>query len=178
MKLLVTLFGAIPLLAFGGESYFFSFAGEPTGQRIEGQNLHIVLPIQKLDPPEASSIIAFHQGLGPGREYQIQVNLKTSPKKGWMPMLKLGEEIMIDGLSVSRPDDPRFASSFSLEGDSPEKIKQWCKLLGELLSLPEARIQIDLTKAEPDGAGQPATGPESDSEGGDKPQPEAEGRSR
>ena len=33
-------------------------------------------------------------------------------------------------------------------------------------------------KAEPAGAGQPATRPESKSEGGDKPQPEAEGRSR
>ena len=32
--------------------------------------------------------------------------------------------------------------------------------------------------AEQDGAGQPATRSESDSEGGDKPQPEAEGRSR
>ena len=34
------------------------------------------------------------------------------------------------------------------------------------------------TKAEQAGAGQPATRPESDSKGGDKPQPEAEGRSR
>lgn len=34
------------------------------------------------------------------------------------------------------------------------------------------------TKAEQGGAGQPATRPESDSEGGDKPQPESEGRSR
>jgi hypothetical protein len=33
-------------------------------------------------------------------------------------------------------------------------------------------------EAEQAGAGQPATRPESDSEGGDKPQPEAEGRSR
>ena len=31
---------------------------------------------------------------------------------------------------------------------------------------------------EQDGTGQPATRPESNSEGGDKPQPEAEGRSR
>ena len=33
-------------------------------------------------------------------------------------------------------------------------------------------------QAEQDGTGQPATRPESKSEGGDKPQPEAEGRSR
>lgn len=36
----------------------------------------------------------------------------------------------------------------------------------------------DKTSSEQDGTGQPATRPESDSEGSDKPQPEAEGRSR
>jgi hypothetical protein len=34
------------------------------------------------------------------------------------------------------------------------------------------------TKAEQDGAGQPATRPESKSDGSDKPQPKSEGRSR
>jgi hypothetical protein len=177
MKLLAILFSSIPFLVFGGESYFFTLVGEPTGQRIEGENLHIVLPIKKLDPPVASSIIAYHQGLGPGREYQIQVNLKSSPKKRWMPMLNLGGEIIMDGVSVARPDDARFASSFSLEGDDPEKIRQWCKLLGNLLKLPAERIKINLTKeAEQDGADQPATAPESKSEGDSKPQPESEGR--
>jgi hypothetical protein len=177
MKLLIILFGAIPLLACGGESYFFTFAGQPTGQRIEGENLHIVLPIQKIAPPKASSIIAFHQGLGPGREYQIQVNLRTSPKAGWLPMLKLGGEIIMDGISVARPDNPRFASSFSLEGDDPEKIKQWCQLIGDLLKVSKDKIEIDLTNVE-DGADQPATAPESKPEGKEKLKPESKVRSQ
>ena len=41
-----------------------------------------------------------------------------------------------------------------------------------------AMISLDKTKPEQAGAGQPATRPESKSEGRDKPQPEAEGRSR
>ena len=43
---------------------------------------------------------------------------------------------------------------------------------------PNLLIQLTKTGAEQDGTGQPAIRPESDSEGGDKPQPEAEGRSR
>ncbi len=39
-------------------------------------------------------------------------------------------------------------------------------------------VQTNPTKREQDGAGQPATRPESDSEGSDKPQPEAGGRSQ
>jgi hypothetical protein len=50
-----------------------------------------------------------------------------------------------------------------------------------LLVNPEGKnitVQPNKTKAEQGGTGQPATRPESKSEGGDKPQPEAEGRSR
>jgi hypothetical protein len=42
----------------------------------------------------------------------------------------------------------------------------------------DAYIQQQMKTAEQAGTGQPATRPESKSEGGDKPQPEAEGRSR
>ena len=147
MKLILTLIASIPLLAFGGESYFFTISGEPTGQLIKGERLQLELPIRKIDPPEASSISAFHQGLGPGRKYQIQVHLKESPLKGWVPMLKLDEEIIINGITVARPADPKFASSFSLEADDPKKIERWCQLLAELLKIPKDHIEIDLTKA-------------------------------
>ena len=179
MKLLTLLLTFIPLLASGEESYFFKLKkGHPSDLRIEGEQLHFVLPIQKLDPPKATAIMAFHQGLGPGREYQIQVNLETTPEKGWLPRLKLGGEIIMEGISVASPGDPKFASSFSLESDDPKKIKLWCQLLGELLKVPENRIEIDLTKAEQGGAGQPATAPGSKSEGKERPQPASEEHSR
>jgi hypothetical protein len=44
--------------------------------------------------------------------------------------------------------------------------------------LQDVDIKVEITKAEQVGTGQPATRPESKSEGSDKPQPEAEGRSR
>lgn len=47
-----------------------------------------------------------------------------------------------------------------------------------LASLISQERSSGTTKAEQGGAGQPATRPESDSEGGDKPQPDAEERSR
>jgi hypothetical protein len=50
--------------------------------------------------------------------------------------------------------------------------------LGNGAVLTEGPFFEAMKKAEQAGAGQPATGPESKTEGGDKPQPEAEGRSR
>jgi hypothetical protein len=147
MKLLAILFSAVPLFAFGGESFFFTLAGKPGGQRIEDDSLHLSVPIRKIPPPEASSIIAFHQGLGQGREFKIQINLKSSPEEKWVPMLNLDGEIIMDGISVARPGDARFTSSFSLEGDDPKKISRWVKLLGTLLKIPADKIEIDLNKA-------------------------------
>jgi hypothetical protein len=48
----------------------------------------------------------------------------------------------------------------------------------ELDLLGAASVTVHFEKVEQAGPGQPATRSESDSEGGDKPQPEAEGRSR
>jgi hypothetical protein len=178
MTLLAILLAVLPVVVCGEESYFFTIAGKPSGERIEGNTLHIAQPIHRIEPPEASSIIAFHQGLGPGREYKIQVNLRESPEKEWMPMLKLGGEIIMEGVTVARPNDPRFASSFSLESDNPEAISRWCQLLREVLKVPGDRVQIDLTEAEPDGAGQAATASESKSEDNEKLRPASEARSR
>lgn len=178
MKTILSLFAFLPLMAFGGESYFFTISSDPKEMRIEGEHLHLVLPIQKLQPPRALSISAYHQGLGAGRDYQIQVHLAASPAKDWLPSLNLDGEIIMDEISVSRPEDPSFASSFSLESDDLKQIERWCQLLAALLKVPKDRVEIDLTKAEQADPGQPAIRPESKSEGGDKPQPEAEGRSR
>jgi hypothetical protein len=38
--------------------------------------------------------------------------------------------------------------------------------------------ELEIKQAQQGGSGQPATRPESNSEGGDKPQPDSEGRSR
>ena len=70
-------------------------------------------------------------------------------------MLKLDGEIILDGVTVARPDDPRFASSFSLEGDDPERITVWARLLGQLLKLPADKIEINLDQAEQVGAPNP-----------------------
>ena len=52
-------------------------------------------------------------------------------------------------------------------------------LNGAKLMLESEKVRLlNLKEAEQAGTGQPATRPESKSEGGDKPQPESEGRSR
>lgn len=156
MKCLSLILALVPALAFAQESYFFSVAleGKPK-QGIEGDRLIVEMPIRKIEPPQASTIRAFHQGLGPGREYQVQVHLKSNPGKGWIPMLKLADEIITEGITVTRPENERFASSFSLESSDPAKIRKWCAELKALLGVPDDRVEIDLDKATPSD-GKPA----------------------
>jgi len=59
-----------------------------------------------------------------------------------------------------------------------ERAPKEIDLMKKRLILARRLIELDQTKAEQGGTGQAATRPESKSEGSDKPQPEAEGRSR
>jgi len=167
MKLILIPLSCLPLIAAAEESYFFVYknGSAKTERRIEGSHLHTVNQIQKTDPPKAKRLVAFHQGLGSGREYQIQIDLEDQLEERWYPMLKLGDDIITGGISVSYSNSQRRPASFSIESDDPERIRHWCALLGPLLALPESRIEVDLAKAsQPDGD-HPAAAP--DANGGD-----------
>ncbi len=77
-----------------------------------------------------------------------------------------------DGVEVEDPDEHSQAMlmSYEFEGD----ILKVTMLDGS----DRAVVTLRKQEAEQAGTGQPATRPESKSEGGDKPQPESEGRSR
>ena len=149
IKLLSVIFSLTPLLAVGEDSYFFDYATKPrvAEKRIEGEVFRITMPIKKLTPPKASYIHAYHQGLGRGRAYQIQVDLAEQPAEDWFPLLKLGDEVIDQGISLNRTEG-EAGTSFHVESDDPDKIRRWTRLHGELLKVPEDQIEIDLTKTE------------------------------
>jgi hypothetical protein len=69
-----------------------------------------------------------------------------------------------------RQPQPSLGQGFAVDRDMNEQfLKDGLVLISRL---------AEIEKAEQAGSGQPATRPESKSEGGDKPQPEAEERSR
>jgi hypothetical protein len=175
MKLSLAILALTALTAVGEESYFFDRASKAKNfeKRIEGEQLHILIPIKRIAAPKATSIYALHQGLGLGRKYQIQIDLEKTPEKGWLPMLKLGDDVIDGGIYLSLSDKEGASSSLHIESDDPEKIRRWCKLLGTLMEIPEGQIEIDLTNGEQGGADQPATAPQLKSDGKEKPQHES-----
>ena len=60
-----------------------------------------------------------------------------------MPKLKLDNDILVEGVSVSRPEGERFSHSFHIESSDKDQIVKWVKLLGKLLNLPKDSISID-----------------------------------
>jgi hypothetical protein len=78
-------------------------------------------------------------------------------------------------LSVVEFVDGKRASSFFVDGTTkPRMVADYYEIYGNWI----VREPIGTGIAEQAGTGQPATRPEAKSEGGDKPQPESEGRSR
>lgn len=170
-KLLPIALVLLPIFAATGESFFFEYTQgpKPTEQRIEGGRLETVTPIRKIEAPQASAIFASYTGLGPGREYQIQVDFKTAPAELWLPKAKLGDDIITSRISSSGGEDGS-PFSYNIEGSDPEKIKAWTQELGELLRVPEDRIDIDLTKSEADEADGPIPVPVPQAEEKGKPE--------
>ena len=151
MKLAAFLLGLLVHAAAAGDSYFFAFEGEtePSKTWIEDDHLGMMMKIRKIDLPEAKYISAYHTGLGEGRNYKIQVHLKSLPEQGWMPMLKLGDDVIILGISVERPHQENFAASFSIENDNPEKITAWTAALAKLLKVPDEAVNVNLDDESP-----------------------------
>jgi hypothetical protein len=132
MKILTSILAFAPLLAIGEESFFFTYTkGGPARQvRVEDSELHVVTPIRKIAPLKATSISAHHQGLGPGRAYQIQVDLAAKPEGDSIPMVKLGDDVISGGIYLSLSSDGKIPEAYHLQSDDPEKIQRWCRCSG------------------------------------------------
>ena len=144
----------IPLLASAEESFFFIRVGgaKELVKRVEGDELHVVMPIERVVLPKVKSIYAFRQDMGKGRKYQIQIDLASDLPKRWeAPAAKLGDDIL--ERTFYSPGDP---ASLHLEFDDSEKIEIWCNLLGKLLNVPQEEIEIDLR--DPDQKGEKGRG--------------------
>lgn len=92
---------------------------------------------------------------------------------------KLEADEILVSLDLALIDTIRKGSTlkiigYTMQGDEWGSSADWSELLVDGKSIPKR----DRKEAEQGGAGQPATRPESKPEGSDKPQPEAEGRSR
>jgi hypothetical protein len=142
----------MPAITCAQDSYFFEFDDESKLPvfSIQGDQLIASMKIHQVPAPKCKSISAFHAGNGPGREYKIQVNLNESPADGWSPKFKLGNDIFLDGIGVSKPMHEGFLADFSIEGDDPKKIRAWVLALQEVLKLKNDQISIDLTPMESD----------------------------
>jgi hypothetical protein len=160
MKIISVIFLLLIQFARSEDSYFFTLANDerPTSVSVENENLHLVMKIKRLPLPKARSIIAFHQGLGGVREYKIQIDLAEAPPEG-VPMLKLGDDLIMEGVSVETPNNPKFASSISIEVADSKQVTKLVSALAGLLKLPKDRIEIHLDKAGQPGPDQPATKP-------------------
>lgn len=99
----------------------------------------------------------------------------AEPYKYWLSSGNRRLEVYLHG--ESKPRTTIFINetdSCSVAGD-PRELRYMCRGLERWFM---ATLDPKPNKAEQVGAGQPATRSESDSEGGDRPQPESEGRSR
>ncbi len=129
-------------------------------------------------------------------EPEVKIDKSTSPAKAFRITLTEAAEITVGGARLSKEQLAGVLSAIAegVEEPSvlleapPEAVHAEVMKLHQLLlesGIDPERIRIGLTNQAPNskkvdegGTGQPGTQSESKSKGGDKPQPEADGRSR
>jgi hypothetical protein len=159
-----------------GDSYLFTLTQEPDLKKakIEGNRLHISVDLKRLPNPEVGGIEVEPSD---NDGFVIRTYIKAIPERGWFPMLKWEDQII--ELSKVTNNGPNFASYFEIEFKERKDAVAMAKNLATLFNVPEKRVATgEVKQAEQDGAEQPATAPESKSEGKDKPQPESKAAPR
>jgi hypothetical protein len=159
-----------------GESYLFTIPQPPDLKeaKIEGGHLHISVPLLRLPNPDVGGV-EVNRSEDDG--FVVRTYIKEVPERGWFPMLKLEDEII--ELSKVTNNGPNFASYFEIVFKERKEAVAVARSLAALFAVPEGRLAIgEEEEAQQGGTGQPATRPAVEPEGGDKPQPEAKGRSR
>ena len=113
---------------------------------------------------------------GSGNPDSERTELPATAENNEESVLSNPEPMLIESEGFLDYGSPIEVQANENQGDLPEGII----ITESRIEMPVFRTQPDKSKQEAEqvGTGQPATRPESKSEGSDKPQPEAEGRSR
>ena len=152
MLRLLPLFVILSFQGAWADSYFFTTDGARVGaDTIKDGSLITSLPIKKLPTPKALNLSAYYVGMGRGRDYQIQMDLKGALDSRSIPRIKLEDEILYRGVSMSFGYDEDQPFSLFISSDNKEDIKRWSRLLSKFLKIPRKRVMIDLAppKEEP-----------------------------
>jgi hypothetical protein len=134
------------------ESYFFRRAGfaDESNSKIENGKLVTSYTIEKIDF-KISAVEAYYQGLGNGRNYQIEIHATGIGSKIGPPYLKLEDDLLMNLKYLSYPEGRQ---SMTIESDDREKIERWVAALRRFSGLPESKVVLNLDRR----AEQPADG--------------------
>ena len=161
-----------------------------TEQRIAQATVIAVIEVKQVDDEKGRSeatVIEEVRGTKAGEnievwdDWQQEADGSESRISGRDPYLEVGKRYLIYLTKDKRGRLVTVQSSLDCLRVEGRKVSKEEDLGSEPLADKLKRIRTilaEIQRAEQVGAGQPATRPESKLEGGDKPQPEAEGRSR
>jgi hypothetical protein len=123
------------------ESYFFR-EDEVVSRKIENGNLVVSYTIQKVEF-KIALIEAYHQALGEGRKYQIEIHAPGIGSKIGPPYLKL-EDDLLTNLKYLAYSDGR--QTMTIESDDRKKVEKWVAALRRLSGLPETKVILKLDR--------------------------------
>jgi hypothetical protein len=141
MKILIVLILMCNVALSKSESYFFR-EHEEVSRKIENGNLVVSYAIQKVEF-KITLIEAYHQGLGEGRKYQIEIHASGIGSKIGPPSLKLEDDLLTNLKYLAHADGRQ---TMTIESDDRKKIEKWVAALRRLSGLSETKVVLKLDR--------------------------------
>jgi len=117
---------------------------QPLKASIEGRELVTRVLIRKIQTPKAKTVILFDSEKASSGRYTVQVHLKSTPTEGWMPIILLGDSILIEGVGVSRSEP--MGATLEFGTDDPNKALEFLNRTAKVFGLSKENVYDARTK--------------------------------
>ena len=124
-----------------GDSYLFiPLPGLPDlkGARVEGNRMHFSVEVKRLPNPKVGGIVVERNEDG---NVIVRTFLKDKPEEGWIPLIKLGDQILQTASVTSMSVE--YASYFDIKFTEQDEAIAAARSLSKLFGIPEQRVVID-----------------------------------
>ena len=105
---------------------------------IDGNELVMRAALRKIAAPKAKSVILLDSAASSAGAYTIQVDLEESPEEGWMPIIALGEAVLVEGVRVSHSE--RMGATLSFGTDSPQQATEFLARTAKIFGLGKQHV--------------------------------------
>ncbi len=125
-------------VVYGKDALFVTDSQKTPRVSVKGSELVMRVSLRKIAVPKAKRAILFASAGSSTGAYTIQVDLHAVPEEGWMPVIVLGDAVLVNGVSVTRSE--QMGATLSFGTDDSRKASDFLTRIAKVFGLSKEDI--------------------------------------